>query len=266
MTILISTLISLVLIVGAVILLVRLIERRTRPAKIMSRLRSEVSEVIADLNGTTDRNLQLLEDRIAQLKAMLEQADKRIQTMSTELEKARRGDDVYARLRKARTAGVSTGVSASVSAAGMAAAAQGDAAGVAPGTAGVAPGAAGDAGTAGDAPGAAGAAPGSPGAAAAAEAAGMPAAGTAASAPAPTDASPNQPSAGKKKPASPAASGQLELMAAGSQEDSPADTARQLRARVWEMHAMGESVEYIAATTGRTEGEIELMVSLLQKA
>ena len=265
MTILISTLISLVLIVGAVILLVRLIERRTRPAKIMSRLRSEVSEVIADLNGTTDRNLQLLEDRIAQLKAMLEQADKRIQTMSTELEKARRGDDVYARLRKARTAGVSTGVSASVSAAGMAAAAQGDAAGVAPGTAGVAPGAAGDAGTAGVA-GTAGAAPGSPGAAAAAEAAGMPAAGTAASAPAPTDASPNQPSAGKKKPASPAASGQLELMAAGSQEDSPADTARQLRARVWEMHAMGESVEYIAATTGRTEGEIELMVSLLQKA
>ena len=58
------------------VLLRRAVLRRMSARNMVSELRSEVSELIAELNGTTERNVALLEDGIGRLQELLRGAQR----------------------------------------------------------------------------------------------------------------------------------------------------------------------------------------------
>lgn len=70
------------------ILIFRLILRRTvRPERILEQIEAEIGSLLTDLNGTTERNIRLLEETIRRLRSELEQADKRIRILQGESER-----------------------------------------------------------------------------------------------------------------------------------------------------------------------------------
>jgi len=60
---------------------------------------NEVARLIAEIDRITDRDSQLVEERIITLKAIIEEADKRISVYIKELERSRSGETLYASLR-----------------------------------------------------------------------------------------------------------------------------------------------------------------------
>ncbi len=224
MTTVISVLISLIFTIGVAVFLIGRIDRRTRPHKIMEELRTEIGGVIVELNATTDRNVQIIEDRIAELKKLIATADRKIKLLHEEKAKADRGDQLYVQLRKAKSAYVEHGAD------GKPVVSQPENA----------------------------------------DPATRPPITLAEAAPAQSAEKPQDDSSAQTK-AIPltAESTAAESTAA---ESTPADPEaaesspqQRIRSKVWEMYAMGERVEKIAARVGRTEGEIELMISLLPK-
>jgi len=71
----------------AVVLLSRRIDRKMDPSSLVKRVRGEVDGILTELNGATERNLSLLEERIRRLSNELEQADRRIAVLRRESEK-----------------------------------------------------------------------------------------------------------------------------------------------------------------------------------
>ena len=74
------------------------IKKHISGAGLISEYRSEVHKLIVDINSATDRDSQLVEDRILKLKAILEDTDKRISVYVKELEKSRTGEALYTSL------------------------------------------------------------------------------------------------------------------------------------------------------------------------
>jgi len=84
------------------LLLRRQVRRYASPTAQMTELRAEVDRLVVELNQTTERNILLLEDRIAGLTELLGQADKKMDILRREAEKREMGARVYARLGEAR--------------------------------------------------------------------------------------------------------------------------------------------------------------------
>jgi hypothetical protein len=61
-------------------------------------IRKEVVKLIGEINHITDRDSQLVEERITRLNAILEDTDKRIAVYVKELEKSRSGEALYTKL------------------------------------------------------------------------------------------------------------------------------------------------------------------------
>ena len=59
---------------------------------------NEVNLSIADINSVTDRNLQLVEDKILKLNEIIEDTDKRISVYVKEVEKSRTSEALYTQL------------------------------------------------------------------------------------------------------------------------------------------------------------------------
>jgi hypothetical protein len=76
-------------------LLGRRLDRRASPD---SRIREEVNRLMVELNQTTDRNIALIEDRVAGLTDLLSRADKKIGLLRRENEKHDMGARVYGRI------------------------------------------------------------------------------------------------------------------------------------------------------------------------
>jgi hypothetical protein len=76
------------------------IKRRTSVSGQLEEYRTEVYRLIADINAVTDRDLQLIEARIEKLRAILDEADKRISVYVKELEKSRTEEALYTRLER----------------------------------------------------------------------------------------------------------------------------------------------------------------------
>ncbi|MCL1954777.1 MAG: hypothetical protein FWF68_08250 [Spirochaetes bacterium] len=74
------------------------IKRRTSVLGQLEEYRTEVYRLIAEINAVTDRDSQLVEDRIEKLRAVLDETDKRISVYVKELEKSRTGEALYASL------------------------------------------------------------------------------------------------------------------------------------------------------------------------
>ncbi|MDR2952973.1 MAG: hypothetical protein LBU82_07000 [Treponema sp.] len=71
------------------------IKRRTSPDEILAEYRAEVYRLIAEIDSKTDRDAMLVEDRIKKLKAVLEEADKRVSVYAREMERNRSGEALY---------------------------------------------------------------------------------------------------------------------------------------------------------------------------
>ena len=64
------------------ILAFRIIYKRTvRPKKLLTEIESELDSLLVEMNGTTDRNIRLIEEGIRRLKVEVSQADKRIRIL-----------------------------------------------------------------------------------------------------------------------------------------------------------------------------------------
>lgn len=64
------------------IILSRRVDRRFRDEVALEPIRRELSELVAELNDVGDRNVSVIEDRIARLDALIGDADKRIRVLS----------------------------------------------------------------------------------------------------------------------------------------------------------------------------------------
>jgi len=80
------------------------VRRATSTSTQMTELRDEVGRLVVELNQTADRNIALVEDRIAALNDLLSTADKKIGLLRREIEKHDVGTQVYSRLAEARPA------------------------------------------------------------------------------------------------------------------------------------------------------------------
>ena len=76
----------------------RRISREVGFQSVISRLRTEVSELITELNGITERNIALLEDRIRALNESVDKASRMQKVLAIEKEKKDNADRVYSEL------------------------------------------------------------------------------------------------------------------------------------------------------------------------
>ena len=72
--------------------------RKLQKANVIVELQSEVGELILELNQTTDRNINILEEKISALTRLLNDADKRIKMLRTESERNKSESLVYNQL------------------------------------------------------------------------------------------------------------------------------------------------------------------------
>ena len=102
-----TVLIMLVLDIGGLLLIYVLLRDRVRRAASrdsqIAEIRDEVSRLLVELNRTTDRNIALIEDRIASLNELLSSADKKIGLLRRETEKHDVGTQIYSRLAEGRS-------------------------------------------------------------------------------------------------------------------------------------------------------------------
>lgn len=84
------------------------IKRRTSGRGLLTEYRAEVNECIRDINGVTDRNLLLVENKIKELKELLDETGKRISVYVKELEKSRKGEALYTDLGRGIRAALKT--------------------------------------------------------------------------------------------------------------------------------------------------------------
>ena len=74
--------------------------KKLNKSNVIDQLQSEISELILELNLTTDRNINILEEKISSLTRLLNDADKRIKILGTESERNKTETIVYNQLGK----------------------------------------------------------------------------------------------------------------------------------------------------------------------
>jgi DNA-binding NarL/FixJ family response regulator len=84
MNLLISIAVNLLLMAFFFIFITKRMERRFSTEIVLEDVRKEVEGIIVELNGTTDRNIALVEDRIQSLGEILRNADKKIEVLNRE--------------------------------------------------------------------------------------------------------------------------------------------------------------------------------------
>lgn len=72
--------------------------KKLNKSNVIGQLQSEISELVLELNLTTDRNINILEEKIGSLTRLLNDADKRIKILGSESERNRSESVVYNQL------------------------------------------------------------------------------------------------------------------------------------------------------------------------
>ena len=78
------------------------IEKRIASAELITQIRSEVETLVVELNHVTERNIGLLEEKVAGLSKLLSEADKKILNLSRESDKLSLGKTYNELKTKAR--------------------------------------------------------------------------------------------------------------------------------------------------------------------
>jgi hypothetical protein len=101
-----TILITLVVDFGGLLIVYLLLRDRVRRAASsesrIAEIRDEVSRLLVELNQATDRNIALMEDKIAVLNEAISTADKKIGLLRRETEKHDVGSQIYSRLAEGR--------------------------------------------------------------------------------------------------------------------------------------------------------------------
>jgi hypothetical protein len=84
------------------------IKHRTSGAGLLPEYRDEINRLKADINAVTDRNLMLVEESIKKLKEIQDDTDRRISVYVKELEKSRKGEELYTNLGRGIRAALKT--------------------------------------------------------------------------------------------------------------------------------------------------------------
>jgi hypothetical protein len=81
------------------LVLTRRIRKQVDPEAILGQIRKEVEELIVELNHTTERNISLMEEKLATLSATIEGAEKRLAVLRREASALEKTERAYAALR-----------------------------------------------------------------------------------------------------------------------------------------------------------------------
>jgi hypothetical protein len=82
-----SIAVTVILIAVAYVILNRNITARTSQQAALDEIKREVGAVLTELNAASERNVELIEDRITTLERLVEQADRRISVLRREVER-----------------------------------------------------------------------------------------------------------------------------------------------------------------------------------
>jgi hypothetical protein len=82
----------------------RLVRRTLALDEVLDRARDEIGGMIAEMNQTTDRNVSLIEDRIAKAMASVEMAEKRFGALSLQSVNRSKEREIFERLSRAGSA------------------------------------------------------------------------------------------------------------------------------------------------------------------
>jgi Family of unknown function (DUF6115) len=77
----------------------RRIEAILETKKVVEHIRSEVDDMIVELNQTADRNIGLMEERLTRLSALVSEADRRITVLKKESDRGKSAEAVYTHLK-----------------------------------------------------------------------------------------------------------------------------------------------------------------------
>ena len=94
--------INIIIMVILFLFLSRRLHRQYNSEKFMAEVQQEVNAIITELNQTTERNLQLIEDRMEALSALTSQLDRRIIMAKTEEERRTESTGTYNQLQEQR--------------------------------------------------------------------------------------------------------------------------------------------------------------------
>ena len=83
------------------------VKKRTSSTGLLDDYRKEVGKLVAEIDKAADRDSLLVEERIKQLKTILEETDKRISVYVKELEKSKTGEALYTSLGRGIRAALS---------------------------------------------------------------------------------------------------------------------------------------------------------------
>ncbi|MBN1686371.1 MAG: hypothetical protein JW852_06925 [Spirochaetales bacterium] len=100
--ILISIAVNALLIALVYLLARKRINRLLGGEEALDAIKQEINRLIVELNQTADRNIGIIEARIARLKKLVEESDRKIALLGKESEKVRIGAEVYERLKRSR--------------------------------------------------------------------------------------------------------------------------------------------------------------------
>jgi len=76
------------------------ISHRTDASRLLEEYRDEVYRLISEIDGATDRDSRLVEERIKNLRILLDDTDKRISVYTRELQRSRNSEAIYKNLGK----------------------------------------------------------------------------------------------------------------------------------------------------------------------
>ena len=86
------------------------IKKRTATSQMLAEYRDEVNKLIADINFYTDRDSQVIEERINKLKRILESTDMKIADYIRELDRGKSTEGLYTSLGRGIRSALSTPV------------------------------------------------------------------------------------------------------------------------------------------------------------
>ncbi len=82
----------------------RSVRRELRTDAVTGKFRREIDALIADMNGTTERNVALIEDSLQKAQLLIEQAERAAMNLRQETEKRDLSRDVYSSLARSQAA------------------------------------------------------------------------------------------------------------------------------------------------------------------
>jgi len=82
------------------VLVRRMIDKRTGADVVLDEIRREVGAILTEMNQTTERNIELIEDRVSTLKAVLEKADRKLTVLQRESSRQDNAEKLYSRLSR----------------------------------------------------------------------------------------------------------------------------------------------------------------------